>query len=100
MADAKKQTEKAKKVLNRFVGIDILVCHQPPYGSLDKVTSEFAPSHWKGKHAGSRAILNYIKSRQPKYVFCGHIHEGEGMKKIGRTMVYNLGVAGYRIIDI
>jgi len=99
MIKAKKQTEKAKKILNRFGKTDILVCHQPPYGFLDKVTFKQAPKHWRGKHAGSRTILNYIKKKQPKYVFCGHIHEGKGKKMIGKTEVYNLGVGGHKIVE-
>jgi Icc-related predicted phosphoesterase len=101
MRSAKKQTEKAEKILERFGrNLDILVCHQPPYGYLDKVNFPGVPESWKWKHAGSKAILDYIKKYQPKYVFCGHIHEGEGKAKIGETEVYNLGVAGYKIIDI
>ena len=92
---AKKQTEKAKKILERFgSNINLLICHQPPYKFLDEV-------NWnKGKHAGSKVILDYIKKYQPKYVFCGHIHEGEGEAKIGKTEVYNLGVAGHKIISL
>ena len=45
-------------------------------------------------------MLDYIKKYQPKYVFCGHIHEGEGKAKIGKTEVYNLGVAGHKIINL
>jgi Icc-related predicted phosphoesterase len=100
MCNAKKETDKAKKVLQRFKSVDILVCHQPPYSILDEVDSKSVPKHWKGKHAGSRTILRYIQSKQPKYVFCGHIHEGEGMKKVGRTEVYNLGSCGYKLIEI
>jgi len=101
MKRAKKQTEKAKEVLKRFKRVDILICHQPPYGFLDKVSGKYgAPKSYIGKHAGSKAILDYIKKYQPKYVFCGHIHEGEGMKKIGKTEVYNLGVAGHKIINL
>ncbi|MBU2562680.1 MAG: metallophosphoesterase [Nanoarchaeota archaeon] len=100
LSDAKKQTDKAKKILKRFGKIDILVCHQPPYGNLDKVTAKFAPKLWRGKHAGSKVILDYIKKYQPKYVFCGHIHEGEGKKKIGKTEVYNLGVGSHVLLDI
>jgi len=101
MKSAKKETEKAKKILNRFGKVDLLLCHQPPYGVLDKVNFPGAPKHWQGKHAGSKTILSYIKKKQPTYVFCGHIHEGEGMKKIGKTRVYNLGCAGgYSIIDV
>jgi Icc-related predicted phosphoesterase len=97
---AKKDSEKAKKTLNWFNSLDILLCHQPPYKILDKVTASFAPKHWQGKHAGSKVILEYIKNKNPKYVFCGHIHEAYGNKKIGKTTIYNLGVAEYKIIEV
>jgi len=100
LAKAKKQTEKAQRVLKLFGKIDILLHHQPPYKTLDKVTAKFAPKHWRGKNAGSKTILKYIKNKQPKYSFCGHIHEGEGFKKIGKTEVYNLGVCGYKIVEL
>ncbi len=99
LKSAKKQTKKAKEILSRFKELDVLVCHQPPYKILDKVGGN-APKHWHGKNAGSKTILEYIKKYQPKYVFCGHIHEGEGCKKIGRTEVYNLGVCGYKLINL
>jgi Icc-related predicted phosphoesterase len=101
MAEAKKETAKAKKVLNKFGKIDILLCHQPPYGALDKSNNPYAPKDWKGKHAGSKLILSYIKKKQPKYVLCGHMHEGKGKKKIGKTQVINVGHSGdYSIIDV
>lgn len=100
MAKAKEQTDKAKRVLKWFNYLDILVCHQPPYGILDKVSSKYAPKQWQGKHAGSKIILDYIQRKQPKYVFCGHIHEEKGMQKIGKTKIYNLGLAGYKIIEL
>lgn len=99
MKKAKKETDKAKRVLKRFKKIDILICHQPPYGILDKVTWKEAPKHYQGKHAGSKVILDYIKKTQPKYVFCGHIHEGKAMRKIGKTEVYNLSVGGYKVVE-
>jgi len=98
---AKKETIKAKRILKNFKNLDILVCHQPPYGYLDKISSKYnPPKNWIGKHAGSKVILDYVKKYQPKYVFCGHIHEGEGKVKIGKTEVYNLGVAGHKIINL
>ncbi|MFH1823237.1 MAG: metallophosphoesterase [archaeon] len=93
-----KATKKARKALKSFKKTDILICHQPPYGILDKVTAKFAPKSWQGKHAGSKAILNYIKKYQPKYVFCGHIHEGKGKKKLGQTEIHNLGLGFYHIL--
>lgn len=99
LARATKQTVRAKKVLDRFGNVDVLVFHQPPYGILD-IVGDKAPQHWRGKHAGSPIILDYLKKHQPVYGLCGHIHEGEGMAKIGKTEVYNLGVCGYKIIEL
>lgn len=100
MAGAREDTRKAKKVLKNFNKTDILVCHQPPYGYLDKVVNPKAPKHWQGKHAGSKTILNYIKKHKPKYVFCGHIHESKGHSQIGKTQIYNLGWHGdYLVLD-
>jgi len=95
---AREQTLRARKILKRFGKVDILVHHQPPYKVLDKV-GKMAPKIWQGKHAGSKAVLEYIKKKQPRYALCGHIHEGEGKKKIGKTEVYNLGVAGHKVIS-
>lgn len=97
---AKSQTRRAKSILDKFTEVDILVCHQPPYGVLDRVDFKGAPKHWQGKNAGSKVILNYIQRQQPKFVFCGHIHEGKGEVKVGSTQVLNLGQGGYKIIEI
>ena len=101
MKKARKETNRAKKILGKFGNLDILLCHQPPYGVLDKVEFKGAPKHWLGKHAGSKPILSYIKRKQPPYVLCGHIHEAKGEKKIGKTKVINLGCHGdYKVISI
>jgi Icc-related predicted phosphoesterase len=94
------ETHKAEKILQRFGRVDILVTHVPPYGMLDTVNSTTTPPRWNGRHAGSKTILEYIKTFQPRYVLCGHIHEGEGVVNIGCSEVYNLGKAGVRMIDL
>lgn len=96
---AKKATEKAKATLARFEKLDVLVCHQPPFGYLDQVNFQGAPAHWQGKHAGSKTILAYIKQKKPRYVVCGHIHEGAGKTIIGKSNVYNLGVGKFQIFE-
>lgn len=79
----------------------ILVSHCPPYGKLDVVLDGKADKSSKGKHVGSKVVLDVIKKHQPRYVFCGHIHEGKGQGKIGKTQVYNVGFNGdYIILDI
>lgn len=101
-AKVKKETEKAKRVLKGFGrDLDILLCHQPPYGVLDRVNFPGAPKHWKGKHAGSKVILDYVKRYSPNYVFCGHIHEAKGYKRVGRTEVHNVGSNGdYFLLEL
>jgi uncharacterized protein len=70
-----------------------LIVHAPPYGSkLD----EFAP----GKHAGSRAVRDWVEREQPEMLFCGHIHECGGRSdQIGRTRCFNVGKRGY-LLDL
>jgi Icc-related predicted phosphoesterase len=71
----------------------VLIAHNPPLGILDKIHS--------GKHVGSKILFRAIKKHKPKLVLCGHIHEGKGKKKLGKTTIYNLGEKGeYGVIDI
>jgi Icc-related predicted phosphoesterase len=97
---AQHDTDKINRVLGRSGRVDILVTHVPPYGVLDRVDSASVPPAWIGRHAGSKAVLRYIRQQQPRYVFCGHIHESEGFEKLGRTEVYNLGMGGCKIIEL
>jgi Icc-related predicted phosphoesterase len=87
--------EEIARIFFANVGrVDIMVSHQPPYGILDRVTTKGAPKGWKGRHAGSVLLLEYIKKYHPRYVICGHIHEGKGVRKVGRTTVINAGCCG------
>jgi uncharacterized protein len=66
-----------------------LVIHVPPHNTrLD----EFAP----GKHAGSTALRKWVEREQPRYLFCGHIHETAGLSdRLGATQCINVGKEGY-----
>jgi Icc-related predicted phosphoesterase len=71
---AQRDTEKISRVLGRF-GAWIYWFHTP-YGVLDRVDS--ASCRRAGyRHAGSRAVLEYIRQQQPRYVSAG-IYESEG----------------------
>ncbi|MCK4670854.1 MAG: metallophosphoesterase [Nanoarchaeota archaeon] len=93
IARAAKQTRKAREFFRRLPKVDIVLSHIPPYHVLDKVGPP-APEKWRGKHAGSPLLLDYIKKKHPRYVFCGHIHEDKGVKMIGETEVRNVGFNG------
>lgn len=62
----------------------ILVVHQPPYDTKnDRV--------FFGKHVGSHSIRAFIEEKRPILTVCGHIHEGNGIDRIGRTTIVNPG---------
>jgi len=100
--DAQEQTPKVESFLQTLEKVDVLIFHIPPKGILDKVDSTYgAPEKWWGKHAGSSSILKYIKEKQPKFVICGHIHEGKGISKLGNTVIINAGVNGdYQVTEV
>jgi Icc-related predicted phosphoesterase len=76
--------------LNRFSGLHplVLICHTPPKGTaLDRAG--------EGKHFGSVAIGQFIEREQPRYFFCGHIHEAAGQHALlGRTEGWIVGKRG------
>jgi len=62
----------------------VLVTHQPPFGTRNDLVGP-------GKHRGSQAIRHFIERHQPLASFCGHIHEAQGVDRIGFTQVVNPG---------
>jgi len=49
----------------------------------------------EGKHFGSDAIREFIEREQPRYFYCGHIHEAAGQHAtLGRTEGWNVGKRG------
>ncbi len=77
--------------LARFTPLSplVLICHAPPHGTaLDRVRD--------GVHAGSRSVRDFVDRYQPEYLFCGHIHEAEGVEIVlGKTKAVNVGKRGY-----
>lgn len=65
----------------------LVLSHAPPYRSKLDRTHFF-------KHVGSRALRAFIDRVQPLLVVCGHIHEGRGVERLGRTTLVNCGMAG------
>jgi len=73
----------------------ILMVHTPPRGDVvDRLPS--------GAHVGSPGVRALIEKYQPAIVVTGHIHEGAGEERIGRSHVLNpgaFGAGGYVRID-
>jgi uncharacterized protein len=82
--------QELKERLQRFSGLDplVLICHTPPKNTaLDRAG--------EGKHFGSEAIREFIEREQPRYFYCGHIHEAAGQHELlGRTEGWNVGKRG------
>ncbi len=85
--------EEIAEALAAFDGLAslYLVVHFPPHGTrLDQAGL--------GRHAGSRALRQWVEGAQPAYLFCGHIHECAGRSdRIGPTHCVNVGKAGYLV---
>lgn len=71
----------------------VMVCHCPPKSTtLDRSRP--------GQHFGSTAMAGFIAATQPRYFFCGHIHEAEGVtEQMGATTSMNVGKAGF-LLDL
>jgi Icc-related predicted phosphoesterase len=71
----------------------VLICHCPPKNTaLDRAG--------RGEHFGSTAVAEFLAAREPRYFFCGHIHEAAGVsEQIGNTWAMNVGKKGY-LLDL
>ena len=74
----------------------IMVSHQPPSDTvLDRIGN--------GNHAGSAAVRAFIQVHQPLVCLSGHIHEGDGIDRIGETQLVNPGpfmYGRYAVIEV
>ena len=87
--------EELAQRLHAFDGVKpmIAICHVPPHGTmLDRITNL--------RHAGSKSMREFLQREQPRYFFCGHIHEAAGaQEKLGETSAMNVGKRGY-LLDL
>lgn len=75
-----KQKMKNKKV--------IFLTHEPPYGTKLDLTT-YGPA--KGHHIGSKPIMWAVKKYKPALNISGHVHETQGVSRIGKTLCVNVG---------
>lgn len=74
LSSAMKKMEKALH--------NVLLCHAPPYGTLDKPA---------GEHVGSQSIRKHMKNFD--LVCCAHIHEARGIMEVEGVKIVNPGPA-------
>jgi Icc-related predicted phosphoesterase len=90
-----KRRKQSKKMLfnnlKKVKGDKILVFHYTPKGVFDIIHNKNNPLH--GKSAGVGIFNEAIARFNPKLVFCGHMHEYQGKKMLGKSLVVNPGDA-------
>lgn len=89
-----KQAKKEKKPV-------VFVSHNVPYKVMDTITLRESPAY--GMHTGSDVVRKIIKKYKPLLCVCGHMHESQGVERLGKTIVVNCGYGfngEYAIIDI
>jgi Icc-related predicted phosphoesterase len=74
---------------------DILVVHGPPLDHGDGV-----PERTGVRHTGSPSLLLRIRQIQPRLVVFGHIHEGRGEWRIGKTVLANVTILNERYQNV
>jgi hypothetical protein len=68
----------------------IFVSHDLPFNTkLDLINNPNSPLN--GKHVGDEVIREFIEKYQPKVAVCGHMHENQGIDKIGKSLIINAG---------
>jgi Icc-related predicted phosphoesterase len=82
--EAAEVLEKARSAYHG--GKMILVSHCPPKDTkLDEVSG--------GDHVGSTTVREYVEKNQPTLVISGHVHEAQGIDRIGTSTLVNVGPA-------
>ncbi len=73
--------------------IDILITHGPVAGILDTTIRKH--------NVGCEDLLKKIKTINPKYHICGHIHEAYGVHDNGSTLFINASIAdiNYQMVN-
>jgi Icc-related predicted phosphoesterase len=89
----KRDEGKLKRLFKKYKHINnfILGIHYAPLNIFDKVIYPGSPMN--GKHVGWQPYNDVIAKYKPKLVLCGHMHEYQGKKKFGKSLVVNPGAA-------
>jgi Icc-related predicted phosphoesterase len=86
------QKEKYQRHLESIGKIDIILCHDCPYGIADILLQK--DCWWAdGEHIGNKALRWFVDEAKPELVFEGHLHSCEHGKTMnGDTAVYNVSL--------
>ena len=70
-------------------GIDVLITHSPP--RIEGESIDASLQYGGTEFFGSKELTAAIRDRNPRFVFCGHIHSGSHEPcKLGPSTIYNV----------
>ena len=69
-------------------GTDVLITHGPPFGVMDWVD--------RGEHVGCEELRDAVLRVEPRLHVFGHIHNGYGRSRLGRTTCVNASICSER----
>ena len=92
MSSHEEQWNVYKRHIDTIGKIDILMCHDCPYGIADVLLQK--DCMWAdGSHIGNVALREFVDKAKPSLVFEGHLHSCEhGETKHNDTSVYNVSL--------
>ena len=71
--------------------LTIVIAHDSVKNYFDKV--KFKGSPMNGKHVGDEYLYNAVRRYQPLAYIGGHMHEYQGIKRLGKTSIISAGPA-------
>ena len=80
--------------------IDVLVTHGPPHGCCDFIPTIDLHTLKPVGHQGCISLRRAIEEKKPRYVVCGHIHEGYGTSLINETTVINAAIMNKNYVPV
>jgi len=91
----KRQNKSRKKLFSILKGFTknsgIFAYHYPPKGAFDVIKDRKNP--YNCKNVGTSYLSEAIKKYSPRLVLCGHMHEYQGKKMLGKSLIVNPGCA-------
>ncbi len=79
-------------ILRKVIGEKIFVLHYPPKRAFDIIRAG-RKNPMNGQSTGQGFFNEAMKKYSPSLVLCGHMHEYQGKKRLGGSLVVNPGEA-------
>jgi len=84
--------QESELLARKSRNLDLMITHCPPYGYFD-VVKYAGKNPINGWHVGFKPYTEYIRKYQPRIFLCGHMHEHQGIRRLGRTTIISHGAA-------